>query len=316
MDKQPTEMSTATATTETTAFDLNPPTDAIAAILLPVTASVFGERAARFDTLAEGHKLADWLHFLGRLTRAQHDALQSLPPLPPESPAALALAQQHHMPPLNATAAERPAVWRDVLRTLVAAVLPQAPVASRERLADLAAADDVRLEALADGLLHGAPDPAAAGELPLVAAALQVIWTARAAALDAAHLHKLDAPGVCPCCGSLPVASIVRLSPGINNLRYLHCSLCNSEWHVPRATCTACAGDKEMSLHQIEGSGAGIQAESCDACKSYLKIAYQEKDPRIDPVADDLATLALDLLVDEAGYGRSGPNLLLTNAAG
>ena len=39
-------------------------------------------------------------------------------------------------------------------------------------------------------------------------------------------------------------------------------------------------------------------------------------DPRIDPVADDLATLALDLLVDEAGYGRSGPNLLLVNAAG
>jgi FdhE protein len=31
-------------------------------------------------------------------------------------------------------------------------------------------------------------------------------------------------------------------------------------------------------------------------------------------VADDLATLALDMLVDEAGYGRSGPNLLLVGA--
>jgi FdhE protein len=31
-------------------------------------------------------------------------------------------------------------------------------------------------------------------------------------------------------------------------------------------------------------------------------------------VADDLATLALDMLVDEAGYERSGPNLLLIGA--
>jgi FdhE protein len=53
-----------------------------------------------------------------------------------------------------------------------------------------------------------------------------------------------------------------------------------------------------------------VRAETCEACKSYLKIVYQEKGT-VDPVADDLATLALDILVDEAGYARSGPNLLL-----
>ena len=114
----------------------------------------------------------------------------------------------------------------------------------------------------------------------------------------------------------LPVASLVRLGVAVNNLRYLHCSLCNTEWNVPRATCTACGSDKSLAQHQIEGGNGAMRAETCDDCKSYLKIAYQEKDPRIDPVADDLATLALDLLVDEAGYGRSGPNLLLVNAAG
>ena len=35
----------------------------------------------------------------------------------------------------------------------------------------------------------------------------------------------------------------------------------------------------------------------------------------VDPVADDLATLALDILVDEAGYTRAGPNLLLVPGA-
>jgi FdhE protein len=300
-------------------IDFNPPTEEAPEILLPVRSSVFADRADRFDALAANHKLADWLRFLGHLTRAQHEAIQSLPELPTLPASALELAREHHMPPLNATAAERPAIWRDVLRQVIAALLPHAPETSLPLLETLAAADDIRLEALADGLLHGEPDPAAAGELPLVAAALQVVFTAQAARLDATQLQKLDTPGVCPCCGSLPVASVVRLGAAVNNLRYLHCSLCNTEWNVPRATCTACGGDKGLAQHQIEGSkGAAnaVRAETCDSCKSYLKIAYQDKDPRIDPVADDLATLALDLLVDEAGYGRSGPNLLLVNAAG
>lgn len=301
---------------ETKPINFNPPSEEAPGILLPVSGSVFADRAERFATLAAGNPLADWLNFLGQLTRAQHEALQSLPALPPPSPAALEQARQHHMPPLNATAAERPPVWREVLRQLVAALLPHAPAGSVALLTGLADADDLRLEALADGLLHNQPDPAAAGELPLVAAALQVVWTARAGRLDATQLQKLDTPGVCPCCGSLPVASIVRLAPTVNNLRYLHCALCNSEWNVPRATCTACGDDKGLALHQIEGSDGRVRAETCDGCKSYLKIVYQEKDPRVDPVADDLATLALDLLVDEAGYGRSGPNLLLVNAAG
>jgi FdhE protein len=49
---------------------------------------------------------------------------------------------------------------------------------------------------------------------------------------------------------------------------------------------------------------------------SYLKILYQDKALDGDPVADDLATLALDILVDEAGYSRAGPNLLLVPGGG
>ena len=48
-------------------------------------------------------------------------------------------------------------------------------------------------------------------------------------------------------------------------------------------------------------------------CHSYLKIVYQEKGG-VNPVADDLTTLALDILVNEAGYARAGPNLLVPGA--
>jgi FdhE protein len=62
-----------------------------------------------------------------------------------------------------------------------------------------------------------------------------------ASQLDASHLQTLDAPmASAPAAAVLPVASVVRLGAAINNLRYLHCSLCNTEWNVPRATCTAC----------------------------------------------------------------------------
>ncbi|MBS1190585.1 MAG: Formate dehydrogenase accessory protein [Rhodocyclaceae bacterium] len=304
--------------TETIAF--KPPVQEIASILLPVKGSVFADRADRFATLAQGHSLADWLVFLGELSQAQHQALQVLPELPLPDAAALEQARRHHMPPLNFSALPRPTAWQDVLRGLAATVTPAAPAAARPILAALMTASGPRLEQLADTLLKGEPASQDAAELCIAAAALQVVWTALAAQLDASTLGPLDTPGVCPCCGSLPVASIVRLSPTVNNLRYLHCSLCNTEWNLSRTVCSACGSDKDIAYQQIEGtemkSAAAVRAETCDSCKSYLKICYQEKDPRVDPVADDLATLALDLLVDEAGFRRSGPNLLLIGGDG
>lgn len=303
---------------QTQAIDFHPPAEEAAPYLLPVTASLFAERANRFATLAIGHSLGDWLNFLGQLSRAQHEVLNGLPELPQPDPTTLEQARIHGMPPLNANSLPRPAAWRYALRQLAHRLDDDAPQAAQATLKALLATSDAQLEQLADSLLNGEPTAEQAAQLPFIAAALQIVFTAQASQLDASHLQALDAHGVCPCCGSLPVASIVRLGAAINNLRYLHCSLCNTEWNVPRATCTACDTDKGVALHELEGvpvKNAGIvRAETCDACKSYLKIVYQEKDPRVDPVADDLATLALDMLVDEAGYQRSGPNLLLTGA--
>lgn len=296
---------------QTQAIDFHPPAEAAVTFLLPARSGLFAGRAERFKALAAGHSLGDWLGFLGQLSRAQEDALAALPELPLPDGAALELARTHGMPLLNP--AIRPAAWRDVLRELATALRNAAPPAARDALDGLCAADDATLEQLADALLSGEPARADAGRLPFVAAALQVVFTALASRLDASQLQPLDAHGVCPCCGSLPVASTVRLG-AINNLRYLHCALCNTEWNVPRATCTACDTEQSVALHALEGSRGAVRAETCDSCKSYLKIVYQEKDPQVDPVADDLATLALDMLVDEAGYARSGPNLLLIGA--
>lgn len=289
-----------------------PPAEEAAPFILPQISTLFSERADRFGVLAGNHSLGDWLVFLGNLSRAQHAALNDLPALALPDATTLEQSRTHGMPPLNP--ASRPSEWRDTLRQIVKQVSADVPSAAQETLTILLAASDDTLESLAEALLIGEPTAEQAAQLPFIAAALQVTYTKLASQLEASQLQQLDAHGVCPCCGSLPVTSVVRLGAAINNLRYLHCSLCNTEWNVPRATCTTCDSDKGVALHEVEGSKGAVRAETCDACKSYLKIVYQEKDPHVDPVADDLATLALDMLVDEAGYVRSGPNLLLIGA--
>ena len=105
-----------------------------------------------------------------------------------------------------------------------------------------------------------------------------------------------------------------------SNLRYLNCSLCSTQWHMVRVTCSACESTKGITYFSLNGVEneepsrklAFARAEACDACHSYLKIFTREKEPMMDVTADDLATLTLDMLVDEAGFLRSGPNLLFS----
>jgi FdhE protein len=284
-------------------------------LIAPDRTTLFLNRAKRFDELAEGHALGDWLRFLGRLSAAQHTALQALPALPLPDADALVQAHQHRMPPVPAQHWPRDAAWQRVLDQLIDALREAAPTPARLSLETLAAATPAQREELADRVLRTELFGDDAAALPFVAAALQVSWTALAAALGSAGIAPLDIAGVCPCCGSLPVASFVRTSSEANNLRYLHCSLCNTEWNHVRVKCAACDATAGIAYQQLEGStlknAAAMRAETCDSCKSYLKILYQEQAPYGDPVADDLATLALDILVDEAGYNRAGPNLLL-----
>jgi FdhE protein len=154
-------------------------------------------------------------------------------------------------------------------------------------------------------------------------AALQVHWVALAGHFVADEVKALDVPGLCPLCGTLPVASMVCAHSPYQGLRYLHCSLCATEWHMVRVQCSACgASGKDIGYHTLKsdtsaakipsGEGtAAVRAETCEQCRGYRKILYQEHDTGVDPVADDLASLALDLLLGAEGYHRASGNPLL-----
>ena len=78
-----------------------------------------------------------------------------------------------------------------------------------------------------------------------------------------------------------------------------------------RAVCITCGKSRTVSLQGIEGDAGAVKAETCDDCHSYAKMLYQAQDMQVDPFADDLATLGLDVLVAEAGWSRHAPNPLL-----
>jgi FdhE protein len=158
-------------------------------------------------------------------------------------------------------------------------------------------------------------EPAAAESLAervFLAASLQVHFARLAARLDASALVPVG-EGACPACGSHPVSSLVVGWRGAHNTRFCACSLCSTLWHVVRVKCVLCGSTKGISYQEIEGGpGAGtVRAETCASCQCYVKILQQQVDPALDPVADDVATLGLDLLLREAGYRRGAVNPFL-----
>jgi FdhE protein len=225
------------------------------------------------------------------------------------------------MPPLAAPGWWPQARWHDLARRLAAGLRSQAPDPSA--LATLAQAPDDWLAAQARALLAADGEGLDLAAAPLIGAALQVCWSAAAARLDRDAIAppglRETPPGLCPVCGSPPVSSIQRIGGAEDGLRYLHCGLCASEWHVVRAKCALCDNGRgiayfslaEPDADETKGTQPAVQAEACPECRGYLKLCRLERDPELDPWADDLATLALDLRMDQEGIERAGLNFLL-----
>jgi FdhE protein len=170
-------------------------------------------------------------------------------------------------------------------------------------------AGETRLELMADRILAGDLADILPKELPFVAAALQVYWVHMASSLGEDAFGRPEQGGVCPVCGSFPSAGIVSSAASEQGLRYLCCSLCASQWHMVRIKCSSCESTHGINHYTLEGSNGAVKAESCDDCNSYLKLLYLEKDCRMEATADDLSTLALDMLMYQEGKARGGPNL-------
>jgi FdhE protein len=280
-------------------------------LLLPER-NAFQERAARLSALAEGHALADYLQFLAALARAQHESMALFRHVLLPETQELERCREHGMPPLGIRGWDRDPVWREALRGILteleAAALPEA---ARAAIVGLKDTDDASLERAAETLLAGEHDDKLDRAVtPFIGAALQAYWLHLVTALGVGAFGRLEVPHLCPACGSAPMASVV-VTGSDHGLRYLTCPLCNTQWHAVRIKCVFCDATKGIAYYGIEGGSAAVKAESCEACHGYLKILYMDKDPNVDALADDVASIALDVLMAESGITRRGTNFFL-----
>ncbi len=272
---------------------------------LPDPGLLFDARAARFQALAQGHAAPDWLLLLSRIAAGQALAVREIPARHARAPG--------EGPPLAFDQLPRDDTWRRMLGIVLSSVrAPTNPVETEDALRRLGEAGATELEALAQGVLAGELPQDRLACAPFVGAALQAWFTALAAGIDPGALAAGIDPGVvpaakgaCPVCGGPPVAGLVQ---GGDRLRYVTCALCTAEWNVPRVRCAMCANDAGLQYLHVEGD-RGTKAEACPSCRAYLKLFDEEERAGVEPAADDAATLALDLLLAEEGFGRAGVNL-------
>ena len=184
------------------------------------------------------------------------------------------------------------------------------PDAAREALDHVCGADAAARDAMVRAVLADAIPVETLADHVYVAAALQVHFARLAARLDADALVPIG-NGVCPACGGAPVATTIVGWPGAHGTRFCTCSLCATQWHVVRIKCVLCDSTAGIAYQEVDGGPDSVKAETCESCHGYVKILHQHKNSQLEPVADDIATLGLDLLLREDGYRRGAVNPFL-----
>ena len=280
-------------------------------VQLPDSPTLFTRRAQRLRSLAERHELGAYLTFIADLSDVQHRIHVVLPPsqLPPA--ADIARARQFKMPPIDRSRFMRnatfDALWDGFFAALGAIDMPDGARRAMERVR---AADAATQDAMVAAVLDDMIPAAALAEHALVAAVTQVHYARLAAQLDPKTLVPVG-EGVCPACGAPPVCSMVVGWSGSQNTRFCACSLCRTLWNYPRIKCTLCGSTEGIAFQEVAGGSGAVKAETCDSCGHYVKVLQQHAHRLLDPVADDIATLALDLLLEQSKYRRGGVNPFL-----
>jgi FdhE protein len=273
--------------------------DEIVTVIPPAPVQIFEKRSARLRSLASGHALGAYLEAMARLSEAQLTVSQA--------PSLWNGPIDMLSPPFNLSDSSHGEAWRSVLDVIVSEMqlvpLPEPSQAALSRLREMPPAE---LESSARTILNGNSNGIDRAASTFIASALQVYWMWMATQVKPGVAEQ---PALaCPVCASPPVAGVVLSG---RKLRYLSCSLCATQWYVPRLTCTHCGSTAGISYFTIDGDVSGTKAEACSKCNTYLKLFYLESNPEAEALADDLATLALDLLMSNQTYSRSGINLFL-----
>ncbi|ENO8809439.1 TPA: formate dehydrogenase accessory protein FdhE [Photobacterium damselae] len=272
--------------------------DGFTPLIIGQPTTIFTARAQRLRQLAQDSFMGDYLLLVGQIAQQQANLAEQF-----ESQIQTFAAQQTPLWPLTFDNTWMPLLTK-MLNTMLDTLIP---VVSEDMLAvlnEVKTLDNTTLEQYFSQLQQNQFDSVPSEQAILLFAVLNTFVSLYVAALRLEWQPELDKKQHnCPLCGAAPVASLVK----DRGVRYLHCSQCEAQWHRLRAECTQCDDGEDIQLKSATLEDA-VRAETCSHCNSYLKILFIEKDFKVEPIADDLATLVLDQKLAEDGLLRSGFN--------
>ncbi|AUH00233.1 formate dehydrogenase accessory protein FdhE [Prodigiosinella confusarubida] len=281
---------------------------AIPPLLFANLKSLYSSRVERLRQLAENNPLSDYLHFAATVVDAQQTVLHDHPL---QMDLTDILQKAAGRPPLDIATFPRNTHWHTLLQALIETLKPDASGQVLSTLENLEKMPVQEWEAMASALFNHEFTAESNDKAPFIWAALSLYWAQMASQMPGkARAEQGEHRQFCPVCGSMPVSGVVQLGT-TSGLRYLHCNLCETEWHMVRVKCSNCEQSGDLNYWSLDNEQSAIKAESCGDCGTYLKILYQEKDHRVEAVADDLASLVLDVKMEEEGFARSSINPFL-----
>lgn len=281
-------------------------------VYYPKTGQLYSHRLARIEQLIADSPLSDYLQFCHKIVCAQaqiilQDAVEY------DLNQLVQQAAKLDCPPLSLQNLPLDTKWIDYLYYILSATKSVTSEIDNVRQ-QLTGYTKTVLLAKAQQLMSGHFLQVDSNESLFIWSALSVYYTQLASQLSGkATANTAEQCWQCPVCQSSPTASIIHIGQHAG-LRYLHCSLCESEWYVPRAKCTCCDNLENISYYSLDQVLTAIKTECCEKCHSYLKLFNQEHDPDLDIVVDDINSLILDLETEQLGFAKSGINTLLFSA--
>jgi FdhE protein len=167
-------------------------------------------------------------------------------------------------------------------------------------------------------LQRNAPPPIAEASISITASgtpwdALVAIYpttTDHARAFIVEGLLQVFPADPCPYCSGPPVVSVLR-DAAHGSRRTNVCGVCLAESAAPRLGCLGCGESAvdRLPVFRTESTDPA-RIDACDSCRGYVKTIDFTRDALACVIADDLASVSLDLWAREQGYHRPRPNLL------
>ncbi|MCX8958412.1 formate dehydrogenase accessory protein FdhE [Erwinia psidii] len=283
-------------------------TERVPPLLFPRLKNMYSRRAARLRQLADKNPLGDYLRFAAVIATAQEIVLYDHP-LQMEMRTYLDKTSGQGKPPLDMHSLPRDKHWQRLLHSLIAELKPEMTGQALAVLENLEKAPAQELEAMASSLFASDFSTISSDKSPFIWAALSLYWAQMAALLPGkTDVVFGEQRQFCPVCASVPVSGVIHMDAGAC---YLHCNLCESEWYIAHDRCSNCHQTGDLHRWALDNEKNAITAESCGDCGTYLKMFLQEKNPAVEPVADDLASLILDARMEQEGFSRSSLNPFL-----